>query len=153
MSRVSSLGKIRWVKRQKSLDMRRNYTAKAREKEQHNKYESWLEISIYGKKTKRGINGESMMSERWEGKKKIFKKKPQNAGRQNHRNAKAEHEPKRHIPTPPKACACFALACFQTHVCMSGRQGTPSCEGKALGICGKTVFLGERGVCVCTCEV
>lgn len=44
--------------------MRRNYTAKARKEEQHNRYENWLEISICVKKTKRGINGECMMSEK-----------------------------------------------------------------------------------------
>lgn len=61
------------MKRQKSLDIRRNYTAKARKEEQHIRYESCLEISICGKKTKRGINGECLESEGRQEKKKSFK--------------------------------------------------------------------------------
>lgn len=50
-SRVASLGRRGWVKKQKSLGMRRrNYTAKGREEEQHGRNKSGLEISICGKK-------------------------------------------------------------------------------------------------------
>jgi len=43
---------------------RRNFTAKGREEEQHNRNKNRLEISICGKKTKRCINAERTMSGR-----------------------------------------------------------------------------------------